>query len=350
MSSRRLALCVPGLLALSALRLIAQTNTFDETGYKPYGSYAGSGIDQISFVNGQLQLTIPLLSYPQRGGKLHLAFNIQYVNSAYTENKTCPPRVACAYYWFADMGMPSSYVQSDLYMFASASSVYNASGQYFGMTASVTTADLYAHQMGNVNGTENLSPNSAGQVWEATDGSGIRYEVDTENSAGVVIDRDGTRYPQPPGGSPGSVAAEDPNGNQVLFNSGSWTDTLGRVIPAPTPTADHSGCTGPLPIASATSWQVPAPSGTATYKLCYATVALNLQLSCPTQGNSNPGCSIPTSTNALQSIVLPGGQAWTFQYDNGGWGDLTKIIFPTGGSVTQIMHRLRPELVSEPAS
>jgi len=55
-----------------------------ERGLKPYGAFEGGAIDSVSMTNGNLNLHIPLLSYPQRGGKLHLGFYIKFDNNSYT--------------------------------------------------------------------------------------------------------------------------------------------------------------------------------------------------------------------------------------------------------------------------
>jgi hypothetical protein len=41
-----------------------------EEGMKPHGSFQGGDIDQVSLSSGKLELNIPLVSYPQRGGRL----------------------------------------------------------------------------------------------------------------------------------------------------------------------------------------------------------------------------------------------------------------------------------------
>src|SRR5262249_20125603 len=98
-------------------------------------------------------------------------------------------------------------------------------------------------------------------------------------------------------------------------------------------TTDYSNCSGPLPITSAQTWQVPGPQGgTVTYKFCYVTFQLNFNL--------YPGTNhYPFNENVgmLQSIVLPNLTSWTFQYDPN-WGMLTKITLPTGGSMTYAAH------------
>ena len=52
--------------------LSAQDNADEEVGIKPFGSYQWGDVDRINLMNGTLGATIPLVSYPQRGGVLHL--------------------------------------------------------------------------------------------------------------------------------------------------------------------------------------------------------------------------------------------------------------------------------------
>ncbi len=54
-----------------------------EIGMKPYGSFEGGSIDSISTTNGNLNLHIPLVSYPQIGRKLHLGFDVTLSNGNY---------------------------------------------------------------------------------------------------------------------------------------------------------------------------------------------------------------------------------------------------------------------------
>lgn len=66
------------LVAGLGTRVLAQDISGLEQGLKPYGSYHGGDIDSISMVNGSLSVHIPLVSYPQRGGKLHVDYSIIY--------------------------------------------------------------------------------------------------------------------------------------------------------------------------------------------------------------------------------------------------------------------------------
>ena len=71
------------LFGLRATPLRAQESAGEEQGLKPYGTFHGGDIDQVSMVNGKLTLNIPLVSYPQRGGKLHAGFSLIYHNPSY---------------------------------------------------------------------------------------------------------------------------------------------------------------------------------------------------------------------------------------------------------------------------
>jgi hypothetical protein len=83
------------LLVLNLIRASAQDLGGFEQGIKPYGAYHGGNIDSISMVNGKLTLHISLISYPQRGSKLHSGFSVAYYNPLYQLTDNClngPPR------------------------------------------------------------------------------------------------------------------------------------------------------------------------------------------------------------------------------------------------------------------
>ena len=62
-----------------------------QQGIQPYGAYHGGDIDLVSMVNGNLSLHIPLISYPQRGGKLKFSFSVVYKNQVLQPWATCNP-------------------------------------------------------------------------------------------------------------------------------------------------------------------------------------------------------------------------------------------------------------------
>jgi len=49
-----------------------------EIGFKPFGGFEGGNIDTVNLENLHLNLHIPLVSYPQRGGRLTLSFSLMY--------------------------------------------------------------------------------------------------------------------------------------------------------------------------------------------------------------------------------------------------------------------------------
>jgi len=129
-----------------------------------------------------------------------------------------------------------------------------------------------------------------------------------------------------------SPLREDPNGNQITFSANSgWTDTMGRAVPLPASTQDFSGCTGPLTVDLAQIWNLPGVNGgTYPVKFCYSTI--------PTMvgNNSVPG-NYTVNVETLQSIVLPNGTAWTFQYSSQDHlANLTQIAFPTSGTLSYV--------------
>lgn len=69
------------IASVSAPAALAQTTPDLEEGMKPYGDFHGGDIDQISLSSGKLALNIPLISYPQRGGKVKLGFGLRWQNS-----------------------------------------------------------------------------------------------------------------------------------------------------------------------------------------------------------------------------------------------------------------------------
>ncbi len=83
------------ILALSAFAPSQSTaQAVDPTGgagVKAYGAYHGSSIEHISLETSKLITNIPLISYPQRGGKLRVEFALHWYNPVYTYTHICNP-------------------------------------------------------------------------------------------------------------------------------------------------------------------------------------------------------------------------------------------------------------------
>src|SRR3984885_9970618 len=110
---------------------------------------------------------------------------------------------------------------------------------------------------------------------------------------------------------------EDANGNIISFSGNVITDTVGRQITVGSKAITYSDSNGtPQTIALNYSNQ--------TFKTGFPTPLLGEENQTYTWSN-------------LTSIVLPNGDAWTMNYDNSGsigYGELTKITYPTGGYST----------------
>src|SRR5258708_7542794 len=99
--ARVLAITSALLFAFSPV-VSAQDLASIEQGTKPYGAYHGGDIDSVSMVNGSLQVRIPLISFPQRGGRLKANISLMYQGPYYTHTDSCNgnPDPTCIPTWY----------------------------------------------------------------------------------------------------------------------------------------------------------------------------------------------------------------------------------------------------------
>ncbi len=353
--TRRIVLGVILFLAIGH-HSFAQENPNLEQGLQPFSSFGAGNIDHVNLGTGNLYVQIPLLDYPQRGKKLSLRFRLQSNNKTWMLYSTCN-NYGCTYYWgpTAGNGRPSLQVVDD--------QAWSGGLRRSGYRGSTVTTFIYApdgssHPAGVISGTISTfsSSSDASVELETGDGTAMKW---SGPGGRVLIDRDGTRIKGWP------VEREDANGNKITtttIEKGTfqyayyYVDSLGRSIPYPPNggdqdftnvyTSDFSGCTGPRPVTRALLWYVPGPNGgTATLKFCYVNIIRKTNFK---YDDGNPySTHVEYSESApgaefLQSVVLPNGTAWTFEYDSFGpgdppdvnYGDLTKITFPTGGTIS----------------
>ncbi len=375
-----------------------QDNPAFELGTRAFGSYRDGGIDQTNLSTGNTSVYIPLISYPQRGAHPPLEFGLNYTNRGFAMSWSCELVGGSVQYGgvvippVAALCLPSTVV---LLPYQSGFSIIERSGAarvgpqvfdgtcqglnpdihgnylQFNCSASVGDWDGAIHQMAPVSSTK----------WEAVDNTGYRLDstagnliqVFGTNNVGignvVLTDRNGIRSWVDPTSTAGNtrILREDSNGNQItwqepgnLDTTTGYVDTMGRNIPSLLGTwgaafenylnlgtvvggtpEDPSGCTGPLPVMYAFVWAPPGPNGgTYPIKFCYVDVVETL----PAMPNpNNGGQPDPPATvhmaafgGVLQSIVLPNGTAWTFEYTNDGPRDLAKITFPTGATLSYV--------------
>ena len=89
------------LASLLGATIHATAQAINEEGIKLYGSFHGSDIDQVNLASGHLEVRIPLISYPQRGGKLSLSFSARLRAAIWTKTKACDAfiKTSCVTTW-----------------------------------------------------------------------------------------------------------------------------------------------------------------------------------------------------------------------------------------------------------
>jgi hypothetical protein len=313
----------------------AQTDPVEDPGPRLKDDTSGGQFDSIPMTNGNLNLHIPLVSYPQRG-KLRLDYSIASTSFVYSEIKNCK---TCSYVWSGPVG--GLEIADD--QAVSGGAILSGPCKDPEYQFYVTTADLSSHYLYLTSGNQRTNcTDTFSYTMETTDGSGFKF-VETYGQAAYILDRNGIQYFVGTGQNGGGPASKriDANGNVIsgVFDAGSMTDTIGRVIPPiATTTTNFTGCVGPLPTSSALLWTVPGPSGSPlTFKLCIATVTIQTNFQVPNVTEIS-GASI----SVYQCIVLPNGTTWIFEYSsrqagdpaNINYGNLSKITFPSGGSIS----------------
>jgi RHS repeat-associated protein len=291
-----------------------------QNGIKPYGAYRGGDIDSVSMTNGNLIVHIPLISYPQRG-KVHLSYSLFF-----THKKNWRVKTIC--------GFDGCNTITTLYT-TTPPDVHAIQDQGFGLSqvsniSSLLAPDGASHQLAALSTTN----------YESVDGTGYQAYIPTSGTA-FVTDPDGTRFPFTTTG----VKQEDTNGNQItLLSGGAVLDTVGRTIPALPGRGSSGNCpSGPLPVSGSAQWVVPGPNGgTSTFVFCWAKVTVY------TFYSTNNGFWTTAAENYLQSVVLPNGTAWTFQYSTDFEGDVTQITFPTGGTISYVWTSSGPSCAGTP--
>jgi RHS repeat-associated protein len=325
------------------------------TGEQPYQSYHGGDIDSINLSNGRLALNFPLLSYPQRGS-LHLSFNLMYNNEPQHYWAQVEPKLPVLYFWgggplVSTLPLENGDVfvgwaeQLGVVLQTISKTVGTNTYQY--PLFNIITADGTEHVLGNLGSDSNCVQNGFDSLnqtgpWESLDATGWSLNGGAVNYCTgsyptTVTDPAGVRHLLGKDLLP-SIGDEDPNGNDITLASSTMTDSVGRQITLPpninsASNTSTSDCpvVGGVSAAHAVSWSVPAYNGqNATYTFCYASIAYTYP-SIAGPGGSTPGGE-GTATK-LQSIVLPNGQSWQFQYNDVVAG-LTQITLPTGGTIS----------------
>jgi RHS repeat-associated protein len=372
---------------------IAQTVTVpdptQESGYKPFGSFAFGDFDSVNVMNLELDLHIPLVSYPQRGGKLKVGFELAYQPNLITFLPIRPSNENPSGDGYHPASEPASLYVRPL----SGAWIPYPSDNFSYDSPSVTVVSPLDGSHNLSQSTLTSTPGLTNYTYYATDSSGwMAHSNDTRCPASAsisAVSRNGiincgsANSMLSPSYAP--VYMRDTNGNSITYTGygstlgsgpGIITDSVGRSIPippfnanslvtynpanqsSPSPswTSDNSSCSGTNATASAFVWGVPGYDGqTANYKFCFTLDSGIELLACTDSSNfatgnaastvgcpngpaaqpARPGSAIAGSSQGenLQSLVLPNDTSWAFEYDPV-YGDLTSITTPLGGTVT----------------
>jgi RHS repeat-associated protein len=319
------------------------------TGTPPFSSSAG-GPDVIDLANLNVQIQVPVINKPGRGG-MNFFYNLSYDSSVWypvgaSGNQKWTPvenwgfrevtEVETGYVSYTEIttecnGAKVGFEGWYLYSYTNfayhdnhgvvhpfAGSAYYYSGENYGTCIMGSNKQLTAL---------------------ATDGSG--YTLATNLPGGSIITPIGTVTYPPFGTGLGSAYAVDRNGNEITVTGGTsttFTDTLGTTAL----TISGSGtASSPLQL------QYPAPGGATSYQINYTnyTVATNFGIS--GIGEYKSTAAVPLIT----SIVLPDGSQYVFQYEatpsapaSGACtpysgttcttARLASVQYPTGGVIT----------------
>jgi RHS repeat-associated protein len=271
-----------------------------DQGIMPFQAYDGGNFDSVNLATGTLTLHIPLVSFPQRGGKLRADFKISYNSPSFGS-------VTCTYEDYGCRWNVSAYptpvsIVADTFVSVGAKIAYSCGTNCNATYSTFSESDGSTHPGGWTNATTAQA--------RSLDGSGFLGTV-ASTPFNTVVDRRGVTYycPLNSNFTSNPCVATDPNGNQMTFNVCcsfmGFTDTMGRQVPAP-----------------ASPWNVPGPNGTtATYLL-------------------------PGDTPGQNAVTLPDGTSYTFQYTTINlplvgqqttpqtFTVLSKVTFPSGGSIT----------------
>jgi RHS repeat-associated protein len=347
-------LIVALLLALVSHVASAQNGPNAENGFKFYGSYDGTTMDTVNLMNGNLTLHIPLpFYYAQRGSKLDPRYFLVANSKSWSvQTQTSGNEVQTFWTYVGATGHPTSaslyngaYVATPITNLALLRTYILTTIDGQNTTASATLVSLMtwdgaSHSLSVYDSTEDTTgyqitqsnPDQYGvpQTATITDRNGNVFQGNFLNSGGCVISRTGGV-----GGTSTTTcqqaalpAVVDSNGNEYGL-----TDTLGRTVPTPTTTTNTTGCVSTLPISSVTTYSYTGPTGAAeTLEVCYGTLTYQTDFA---QSGVQEVQNAPNTTKTgtfVVTMILNDGTKYTIDWD--GYGDVTSIGLPTGGSIT----------------
>lgn len=365
-------------LALASSFALAQTTPDMATGLSPYATYIPSEIDNINPANGNIFVKIPILGYPQKGGKLRLNYYIYYNDKQWQSNLSLITPTNGGSPYVSGQWTPSGIAPITAPPVPTPSGVYIAKDQFLGFGTNYNQTKV--QNVGGLGGNAIIESTSYLTKYVFTTDGAMHYVGDGVNqvvSCGPLVGggacpsvpswgndnislnsypaTDGSGYDQnghdPEGNKYTGTSVTDPNGNSITWSSTGWTDTFGRFIPGGTSGAGASefpNASGgyaasnaffdlvpgtslssvpsecPSGTSAARSWTVPASAsygGSATYYLCYTyqnvQTAFNLNANIMSIGYTVSNVPEVSSSSGIGQALL-----------------LTAIVLPDGNKYT----------------
>lgn len=370
------------MLTLGFSLMFGQTNLNIEQGIHAFGSYDATSVGSVDLANGNVNIDLPLFSYPERGG-FKLSVELVVTGKQWKVQQSCNADVTipCSANWTGNnrpnqtlpaVG-PSIIINDGLpHLGARFITQKDDTGkkQLIDIYYSAVNADGAVHLIGPNMGSEGDPPSGY-----SLDGSGIVLtDFQTHSDLGGsyqyatgIITRKGVAMT--------GFESKDANGN-IGEDPTQTLDTMGRsgiyeAIYNAATISDTSGCSGSLAIQKVLLLSFPGPNDSPTsssgkIKLCLASIILNTKFSIKIDDQNTPtydtvGEVVAKPTNVVQSIILYNGVSWTtsptwtFEFNNNisgqnsdgsypeNYGDLTRVILPTGGSISYSWATMAPE-------
>ncbi|MBS1800479.1 MAG: hypothetical protein JSS95_11715 [Acidobacteria bacterium] len=349
----------------------AQYDFLPQVGIKTFATYQNSEIDSVDLSSGNVNLHIPLVGFPQIGGKLRLNFVVRYNEPQWmlvmgavqgSQGGTYP--FVSSGFWKLNLNLSNARPLGVVVSRDQGVSSYENDTDRIGYLSDGTQVPYTVSTFGirDKSGAEHVVGVNTGNAqaisFQSPDGSGWRP------IAGVGYqDKDGLIYTPHSAGVSGTTLStwdiSDAHGHTIVSDANGWLDSMGRRIPGawqgpgagffgsyppleqdPYPgvvTSDLSHCDSTA--ISARQWVVPTSTdagGTQSYYFCYSTysgkTAFNF-LGLVDGSIYLKADDQPTSAVLLSRIVLPNNTFYSFQYDPN-FLELIGVNLPTGGSVS----------------
>lgn len=302
--------------------MLSRAQTLDlNVGESPQATYDIGIADNENPINGNVYLNIPLLDYPQRGGRLDLSFKLYFnakqwyvTDFVYPYDNTNGHHPQRAAQGVQPDGSPTpsalgAYVARSQYLDFGTDFQYGYESQGSGYSQWAISGTFTGSFVREPNGAKHYLSDSAvrncqqrgagncpvvvgftDNTYPSSDKTGFTYAAAADNTL-AALGPDGVRYTTDL--STGLETITDTNGNAITEDANGWTDTIRGRIPGsksdpgtgtggvspdsaldtgePTPGVPSDGsavCTKPGP---ARLWEVPSVGGgTAKYYLCYS--------------------------------------------------------------------------------